>query len=1093
MKYLLIGSLLLAGIISFAQSPLNLLKDINTAPKRSGNNIISVAGKGDRIFFSGTGLWKSNGSDSGTNPVYDVINAELPLEPAKLQVTDDLVFFQGHTSEDHAELWRSNGTQAGTFKVKDICPGECGINILSALVVENILYFIEKDWFGKVALWKTDGTEAGTVLLEDNITPNSSELIMKPELMASLNGNIFYLADFNLWTTNGMPGSAEIFHEGALACKPLVFKGELYYTASDANNYYPLFRTDGVNKSLVKDSGGRVLPGGDNHLFTFNDETLYLMNEIELWVSDGTDTGTRYVTLPSGITVTEAAATNQKVFFTAESDAEGLELYSSDGTQVGTGMYYDSYPGSYSLEPEALTAVGGTLFFRLDDFLYVAKNNTVTLIEAELYDPATLTNIDGVLYFSAWHFKEGQFFSGRELWKSDGTNSGTTRITGPSGTDDCTPYMVTSSAGTAVFRTTYYDGELNDVSQLWQTNGTEAGTTLIADGVRFVFPMTVGPEKSILYQSWDNWLYKTDGNFQNPVAVSSTPIPESLLETVEVDGTIFFTASQNSIQQIWMTDGTEAGTDFIDLTARGITLNSIHNLTVHNGEVFFSADDGYTGEELWKTNGTAEGTIRVSDLNAGTLASMPRQLVSLGDKLLFQAYVPSAGFELCITNGTEAGTMVLADLVPGIVSGSPQPMQVMNGVLYFSARVPESGFGLWRTDGTEAGTSIVKTIPIYADPWRRNSIVLNNTLFFVVDTETSGQEVWKTDGTAEGTVQVEDLVPGIASGFPDYFTRIEDAVYFLAKSAHDGYEIWKLDESHCGAVKVTANANERLVQIIGAAGGRLLVVADNSEVGQELFTYDAANDPEGKLEQTLTENLQIPLTYGQSFDDLVVSSEGLHVTYAIEESQVAITNGGIVEFIGVGQVTVHAGQSGTERFCPASLTIVLEVNKAAQGITFEPFSGTTEAGETIPLEGSASSGLPVSYSSSDVTVASIDGSMVLVHSIGSTEITASQAGNEYYEAATDVMQVLTISPVTGLGARAFEGTVYPVPTDGLLFVRTNGGLSNITVSDLSSKPLLVSSLPTGEHQIDLRHLPPGVYMVSIRSDTITTRQRIVKN
>ena len=98
MKYLLVCSFLYASALSFAQSPLELLKDINTAPKHSGNNVIRIAGNEGRIFFAGNGLWRSDGSTNGTSPVYDVINTDVPLDPAKLQVTDQLVFFEGSTS-----------------------------------------------------------------------------------------------------------------------------------------------------------------------------------------------------------------------------------------------------------------------------------------------------------------------------------------------------------------------------------------------------------------------------------------------------------------------------------------------------------------------------------------------------------------------------------------------------------------------------------------------------------------------------------------------------------------------------------------------------------------------------------------------------------------------------------------------------------------------------------------------------------------------------------------------------------------------------------------------------------------------------------
>jgi uncharacterized protein YjdB len=60
------------------------------------------------------------------------------------------------------------------------------------------------------------------------------------------------------------------------------------------------------------------------------------------------------------------------------------------------------------------------------------------------------------------------------------------------------------------------------------------------------------------------------------------------------------------------------------------------------------------------------------------------------------------------------------------------------------------------------------------------------------------------------------------------------------------------------------------------------------------------------------------------------------------------------------------------------------------------------------LTATASSGLDVSYTSSDLTVATIDGSRVTIVGAGTTTITASQAGDDNYHAATDVQQTLTV-------------------------------------------------------------------------------------
>jgi len=62
------------------------------------------------------------------------------------------------------------------------------------------------------------------------------------------------------------------------------------------------------------------------------------------------------------------------------------------------------------------------------------------------------------------------------------------------------------------------------------------------------------------------------------------------------------------------------------------------------------------------------------------------------------------------------------------------------------------------------------------------------------------------------------------------------------------------------------------------------------------------------------------------------------------------------------------------------------------------------------LSATASSGLALSYASSNTSVATVSGSTVTIVGAGTTDITASQAGNANYTAASDVVQTLTVNP-----------------------------------------------------------------------------------
>jgi hypothetical protein len=86
-------------------------------------------------------------------------------------------------------------------------------------------------------------------------------------------------------------------------------------------------------------------------------------------------------------------------------------------------------------------------------------------------------------------------------------------------------------------------------------------------------------------------------------------------------------------------------------------------------------------------------------------------------------------------------------------------------------------------------------------------------------------------------------------------------------------------------------------------------------------------------------------------------------------------------------------------------------DKQDQYIQNLPDSITKNAGDAdFPLEGTTTSGLPVSYSSSNEAVATIDGSTVHIVGAGDVIITASQAGNEEYEPAQDVRVKLAVYP-----------------------------------------------------------------------------------
>jgi len=125
-----------------------------------------------------------------------------------------------------------------------------------------------------------------------------------------------------------------------------------------------------------------------------------------------------------------------------------------------------------------------------------------------------------------------------------------------------------------------------------------------------------------------------------------------------------------------------------------------------------------------------------------------------------------------------------------------------------------------------------------------------------------------------------------------------------------------------------------------------------------------------------------------------------------------------------------------------------------QTITFAALSNKTFATGTYTLTGTASSGLPITYTSSDPTVATISGSTVTFVGIGTTSITASQAGNASWDNANDVTRSLTIycgstsihnNPVTACGS-------YTWPNNGVTYTSSatvTGSTTNCVTEKLT--------------------------------------------
>lgn len=204
-------------------------------------------------------------------------------------------------------------------------------------------------------------------------------------------------------------------------------------------------------------------------------------------------------------------------------------------------------------------------------------------------------------------------------------------------------------------------------------------------------------------------------------------------------------------------------------------------------------------------------------------------------------------------------------------------------------------------------------------------------------------------------------------------------------------------------------------------------------------------DP-SKTDQTISiESIGDKLTTDAPFDVVASTTSGLPLTYDVNGP--ATINGNTITLTGTpGTVTVTVSQSGNGNFNAASADVSFDVIALeSQTITFEPITPRTFGDPDFNLSASSSSGLAITFSSSNEAVATVEGNTVTILGAGTTAITASQPGDESFSEAISVTQTLVIN-------KAQQTITFPVIEDQLLEDES----VNSTVSASSGLPVTLS-------------------------------------
>lgn len=347
-------------------------------------------------------------------------------------------------------------------------------------------------------------------------------------------------------------------------------------------------------------------------------------------------------------------------------------------------------------------------------------------------------------------------------------------------------------------------------SELWRSDGTEAGTYLVKD----------------------------------LLAGSASSFPHEL---VAAGNKVYFVTQDNTLTNngLWVSDGTANGTVRLATFQRqGPGVNTAYNLTAVGNEVFYFTY-GLAGDPvLWKTDGTAGGTITVKDF-ADITSGGPLGHEAAGGLLYFTLYSNTTGRELYRSDGTEGGTFLVKDISPGTdYFAGPVQLTAFNGQLYF-ADDDGSGQKLWLTDGTTTGTKPANNgnVSVSTDYSyifiNAHFAVQGNNLYTAASTPATGEELYKYNPAA-GFSLVKDITPGAAGGFPYNITPAFGKIAFGYNDTIAGQnELWAVNETN-GARLLTSGSS---YQSLTPGNGVLYFISQAKDAGTELWKTNGT--PEG--------------------------------------------------------------------------------------------------------------------------------------------------------------------------------------------------------------------------------------------------------
>lgn len=320
-------------------------------------------------------------------------------------------------------------------------------------------------------------------------------------------------------------------------------------------------------------------------------------------------------------------------------------------------------------------------------------------------------------------------------------------------------------------------------------------------------------------------------------------------------------------RELWVSDGTAAGTNFVFDIRTGSSGSSPFNFFTFNNALYFTANDG--ASELWTSDGTAAGTSLV-DLFPSVAGEVPNNAVVMGSTVFLTTNQNGTNNQLTEWDGTTA--IISPDAVNAAATTGVFELTAWNGLLYaymdYSPDEPTVGRELYSYNPTTDTYALILDITTGTGNSGISSFTaVGTTLYF----EAEGN-LWQTDGTAAGTIEVAAATTQALNGVRELFANGTDLYFEAAITSTD--QLFKMDTTTGTITQISANTTEDHNPSDFTVLNGVLYYAGDSETDGNKYLHSTDGITSTQLDATI-----------QDIDDIVAFNSKLY----FEGDQVTVT------------------------------------------------------------------------------------------------------------------------------------------------------------------------------------------------------------